>query len=115
MLLLLAHPLFQLVGACTMQAWVLCVSTGMPSGGAQVVNADDCNLLACVATNRSCQAIRNVVAHGHDLRTEVFLRLNLYTWNYEVGSWDGSTDTTWQAVASIPAEDVGCWVHLAGV
>jgi hypothetical protein len=33
---------------------------------------------------------RNIVAHGHDRVTEVFLRVNLFTMQYEVGSWVGT-------------------------
>lgn len=56
--------------------------------------------------------IRNIIAHGHDVNParEVFLRVN--DGEYQVGSWDGSEH---MAEATIPDEDLGEWVHLAGV
>jgi hypothetical protein len=56
--------------------------------------------------------IRNIVAHGHQVSPngEVFLRIN--NGRYEVGSWDGLNYLT---RVSIPPEDLGRWVHLAGV
>jgi hypothetical protein len=55
---------------------------------------------------------RNIVAHGHRFSPngEVFLRIN--NGRYEIGSWDGRNYLTG---APIPPEDIGTWVHLAGV
>jgi hypothetical protein len=75
---------------------------------------------ACVkneASTRRGQASmphRNIVAHGHDQMNEVFLRINLFTQQYEVGCWIGSSDRTCMAACQIPEEDSGRWVHLAG-
>jgi hypothetical protein len=56
--------------------------------------------------------LRNIVAHGYtsEPQGEVFLRVN--DGRYEVGAWDGADHL---AAFDIPAEDVGSWVHLAGV
>ncbi|OUC13834.1 MAG: hypothetical protein B0A82_15090 [Alkalinema sp. CACIAM 70d] len=56
--------------------------------------------------------LRNIIAHGHRVspNAEVFLRVN--NGRYEVGSWDGRNYLT---SAPIPPEDLGAWVHLAGV
>jgi len=58
---------------------------------------------------------RNIIAHGHDRVTEVFLRVNLFSMEYEVGTWIGSTDSTYMASAKIGISDFGKWIHLAGV
>ena len=56
--------------------------------------------------------IRNIVAHGYTRSPngEVFLRVK--DGRYEVGSWNGTDHLT---SFSIPAGDVGSWVHLTGV
>jgi hypothetical protein len=61
---------------------------------------------------RALNGLRNIVAHGYDSSPagEVFLRIN--SGRYEVGSWNGQDAKT---TAGIPSEDVGTWVHLAGV
>ncbi|MGE0509988.1 MAG: LamG-like jellyroll fold domain-containing protein [Acidimicrobiia bacterium] len=59
--------------------------------------------------------IRNIVAHGHrfDPDGEVFLRLEgQWDLRYQVGSWDGAEHLT---SFPVPDEDIGHWVHLAGV
>ncbi|BAY99866.1 LamG domain-containing protein [Tolypothrix tenuis PCC 7101] len=54
--------------------------------------------------------LQNIVAHGHSPNSEIYLRIiNNY---YQIGSWDGRDYLTG---FSIPAEDVGKWVHLAGL
>ena len=60
----------------------------------------------------STNGMRNILAHGHALSPngEVFLRIN--NGQYQIGSWDGTTRMAQSAVAT---EDVGNWVHLAGV
>ena len=58
---------------------------------------------------------RNIIAHGHDRVTEVFLRVNLFSMEYEVGTWIGETDATYMASAKIGIKDFGKWIHLAGV
>ena len=57
---------------------------------------------------------RNIIAHGHDRVTEVFLRVNLFSMEYEVGTWIGETDSTYMASAKIGISDFGKWIHLAG-
>jgi len=56
--------------------------------------------------------IRNILVHGHSPSPagEVCLRIN--NGQYQVGSWNGSDHKTTYA---IPAEDIGTWVHLAGL
>ncbi len=56
--------------------------------------------------------VRNIVAHGYNPNPagEVFLRI--VDGQYQVGSWDGSS---YFVAATIPASDLGTWIHLAGV
>jgi hypothetical protein len=56
--------------------------------------------------------LRNIVAHGftRSPNGEVFLRIG--NGSYQIGSWDGQEYLT---SAAIPAEDIGNWVHLAGL
>ena len=63
---------------------------------------------------QSAMPHRNIVAHGHDRRNEVFLRINIFSQQYEIGCWVGATDATHMAAFKIPDEDSGAWVHLAG-
>ena len=55
---------------------------------------------------------RNLVAHGYrnDPNQDVALRLKMGT--YQFTYWDSNDH---QAVAPIPASDVGAWIHLCGV
>ncbi|MDO4584599.1 MAG: LamG-like jellyroll fold domain-containing protein [Planctomycetia bacterium] len=52
-----------------------------------------------------------ILAHGSAGGKEVYLRLNGNA--YQFGSWDSVTDNHLVS-ASIPAEDIGTWVHLTG-
>ena len=58
---------------------------------------------------------RNILAHGHDRVTEVFLRANLFSMQYEVGTWTADNDATFMARAKIDPGDFRTWIHLAGV
>ena len=62
---------------------------------------------------QATDGLRNVVARGYAITPalgEVFLRIN---WGqYQIGSWDG---TDHLASYTIPQEDYGAWVHLAGM
>jgi tetratricopeptide (TPR) repeat protein len=56
---------------------------------------------------------RDIISHGYtqDPKAEgVALRID--RGRYRIGSWDGAE---YQAKAAMPAEDIGRWVHLAGV
>ena len=53
---------------------------------------------------------RNILAHGYDASTEVYLRIN--NSSYEIGSWNGPT---YAASYAVPGSDIGNWVHLVGV
>jgi len=46
---------------------------------------------------------------------QVFLRVNLFSMQWEVGTWIGETDSTSMAAAKIEPGDFGTWVHIAGV
>jgi len=59
--------------------------------------------------------LKNIVAHGNDGRAELFLRMDSFSWSYELGVWRGDSDETIAAKMDIPNEDMGQWVHLAGV
>jgi hypothetical protein len=59
----------------------------------------------------STTGARDILAHGQDANTEVFLRIS--NGNYEVGSW--MTGTSYWAGYAVPAGDNGTWVHVAGV
>ena len=58
---------------------------------------------------------RNILVHGHDRVTEVFLRANLFSMQYEVGTWTADNDATFMARAKIDPGDFRTWIHLAGV
>ena len=61
---------------------------------------------------KATDGMRDIVAHDYTLspNSSVFLRI----WNgqYQIGSWNG---TDYMATYAIPSEDIGNWVHLAGV
>lgn len=70
---------------------------------------------AWVRVDRRLGGLHDIVAHGYHRSPdgEVFLRINgMWDLRYEVGSWDGSDHLT---SFPVPAEDLGRWVHLAGV
>ncbi|MFL5347798.1 MAG: LamG-like jellyroll fold domain-containing protein [Hyalangium sp.] len=54
----------------------------------------------------------NILSHGYTANPPGELVLRIFSGQYQVGSWDGMNHF---AVAPIPAEDTGKWVHLAGV
>lgn len=56
--------------------------------------------------------LRNIVAHGYVMSPNGEVSLRISEGRYYIGSWDGQNYAT---STPIPAEDVGNWVHLAGV
>ncbi|MGI0493864.1 LamG-like jellyroll fold domain-containing protein [Alkalinema pantanalense CENA528] len=84
------------------------VQLGNPAG----LNFDGPITIEAWVRPATVNGLRNIVAHGHRVSPngEVFLRVN--NGRYEVGSWDGRNYLT---SAPIPPEDIGAWVHLAGV
>jgi hypothetical protein len=60
----------------------------------------------------STSGIQDIIAHGYTLEPQRELYLRINDGNYQVGSWDG---VGYNTSAPIPAEDVGAWVHLAGL
>lgn len=78
-------PRLNITGAITLSAWVRLAGTS---------------------------GIQSIIAKGYNTGSgagEIFLRTNGAA--YEVGSWNGSTS---KAAATIPAGDIGQWVHLVG-
>ncbi len=61
---------------------------------------------------RTAEGLANILAHGYTLNpnAEVFLRV--VNGSYQVGAWNGQESSV---MAPVPAEDLGQWVHLAGV
>jgi len=55
--------------------------------------------------------LKTILGHGHDYHNELYLRL--LDDSYQFGSWDGVTGNHLVS-ATIPAEDIGTWVHLTG-
>ena len=55
---------------------------------------------------------RNIVAHGYRWEPSYDLSLRIYSGSYQFTSWD-SVDHA--AIATVPPEDIGTWVHLCGV
>jgi hypothetical protein len=81
------QPDLDFVGPITIEAWVKPVTTS-------------------TGTN-------NVVAHGfHQSNPAAEVYLRTHNGAYQVGSWNGTDHV---AAAPIPPEDIGSWVHLAGV
>jgi hypothetical protein len=61
---------------------------------------------------RSTDGLRNILAHGYAGNPPGELLLRIVDGQYQAGSWNG---TSFVASAPIPPEDIGRWVHLAGV
>jgi len=61
---------------------------------------------------RSIDGFRNILAHGYTNNPPGELLLRIAGGQYQAGSWNG---TSFVASAPIPPEDLGRWVHLAGV
>ncbi|HEX8702417.1 MAG TPA: LamG domain-containing protein [Myxococcaceae bacterium] len=61
---------------------------------------------------RSIDGFRNILAHGYTANPPGELLLRIGGGQYQAGSWNG---TSFVASAPIPPEDIGRWVHLAGV
>ncbi|GAP94317.1 LamG-like jellyroll fold domain-containing protein [Leptolyngbya sp. NIES-2104] len=60
----------------------------------------------------STAGVQNIVARGFTRSPDAEISLRILNGQYEVGSWDGQP---YSAAASINAEDLFTWVHLAGV
>ncbi|MDD1448344.1 hypothetical protein MEN98_19955, partial [Dolichospermum sp. ST_sed8] len=56
--------------------------------------------------------IRDIVAHDYTVNPNSSVFLRIWDGQYQIGSWNGSDYMTSYA---IPNEDIGNWVHLAGV
>jgi hypothetical protein len=54
----------------------------------------------------------NIIAHGYRFGPDYDFALRIDTGTYVITTWD---DINHQAVATIPNDDVGTWVHLCGV
>ncbi|HYH95165.1 LamG-like jellyroll fold domain-containing protein [Hyalangium sp.] len=61
---------------------------------------------------RTTGGFHNILAHGYSLTPPGELLFRILAGNYQVGSWNGMSHVV---TAPIPPEDVGEWVHLAGV
>jgi hypothetical protein len=61
---------------------------------------------------RATDGLRNIVAHGYTFTPHGEFSFRIFNGQYQVGSWDGNG---YGAGAPVPPEDVGQWVHLAGV
>lgn len=61
----------------------------------------------------STDGLRNVLAHGHALNPPAGVFVRISGGQYQAGSWGPGGDHL--AAAPIPADDLGKWVHLAGV
>ncbi|HLL00799.1 MAG TPA: LamG domain-containing protein [Myxococcaceae bacterium] len=61
---------------------------------------------------RSIDGLRNILAHGYTANPPGELLLRISNGQYQAGSWNGSN---FVVSAPIPREDIGSWVHLAGV
>jgi hypothetical protein len=58
------------------------------------------------------EGFQNIVAHGYTNTPNGEFILRILANQYQVGSWNG---TGFSTSAPMPAEDIGRWVHLAGV
>jgi hypothetical protein len=61
---------------------------------------------------RSTDGFQNILAHGHTFNPPGELVLRVGHGQYLIGSYNGNS---FVAAAPVPAEDIGQWVHLAGV
>jgi hypothetical protein len=69
------------------------------------------SVAAWIRTNRT-DTRSNVLAHGFRFDPDYDFALRLESGTYVLTTWDGVNH---QAVATIPSDDVGSWVHLCGV
>jgi Ca2+-binding RTX toxin-like protein len=61
---------------------------------------------------KATDGLRNIISHGFTLSPGAEVVLRIFSGRYEVGSWNG---TGYFTSYEIPKEDIGTWVHLAGV
>jgi hypothetical protein len=61
---------------------------------------------------KATDGLRNIISHGFTLSPGAEVVLRIFSGRYEVGSWNG---TGYFTSYEIPKEDIGNWVHLAGV
>jgi hypothetical protein len=61
---------------------------------------------------RTTGGFHNILAHGYTPSPPGELYLRVFAGQYQIGSWNGMSHG---ASMSIPREDAGQWVHLAGV
>lgn len=61
---------------------------------------------------QATDGLRNIVAHGHSFTPNGEILLRIHNGRYQVGSWNGRDHLSTFAV---PTEDIGAWVHLAGL
>ncbi len=61
---------------------------------------------------RATDGLRNIVSWGYTLTPPGEFMLRIFAGQYQTGSWNGQSHTV---SAPMPPEDVGQWVHLAGV
>ena len=60
----------------------------------------------------SADGIRNIVGHGYIWSSEHDFALRINAGTYMFTTWNGSDHA---AIATMPASDLGTWVHLCGV
>ncbi|HET6283441.1 MAG TPA: LamG domain-containing protein, partial [Polyangia bacterium] len=83
------------------------VSLGNPANlnfAGQITMAAWVNMTASSGT-------QNILAHGYDASTEVYMRIS--GGQYQLGSW--LSPTSYQTTYAVPGGDVGAWVHVVGV
>ncbi|MFN8471119.1 MAG: LamG-like jellyroll fold domain-containing protein [Anaerolineae bacterium] len=68
--------------------------------------------LAAWIRPEATDGVRNVIAHGYTFGPNGEVYLRIANGKYQVGSWDGADHF---AQADVQVNDVGQWVHLAGV
>ncbi|MDO4628378.1 MAG: LamG-like jellyroll fold domain-containing protein [Planctomycetia bacterium] len=67
--------------------------------------------LAAWVKPETTNGTQNIIAHGYTRNPNKEVSLRIINGQYQVGAWNGAD---YYATASIPSEDVGTWVHIAG-